>query len=77
MLHLATQEFERLADANLGAQITDQHRKSFVKNLENIRTDEPFTRFIILRNTEATLQHRFKIIHLEERKMLRGRLAIN
>ena len=69
MLHLATQEFERLADANLGTQITDQHRKSFVQNLENIRTDEPFARFIIFRNTEAALQHRFKIIYLEERKI--------
>ncbi len=69
MLHLATQEFERLAYANLGAHITDQHRKSFVKNLENIRTDEPFARFIILGNTEAALQHRFKIIYLEERKI--------
>ena len=69
MLHLATQEFERLADANLGTQITDQHRKSFVQNLENIRTDEPFARFIILGNTEAALQHRLKIIYLEERKI--------
>ena len=69
MLHLATQEFERLAYANLGTQIAYQHRKSFVKNLENIRTDEPFARFIIFRNTEATLQHRFKIIYLEERKI--------
>ena len=60
---------ERLAYANLGAQITDQHRKSFVQNLENIRTDEPFARFIIFRNTEAALQHRFKIIYLEERKI--------
>ena len=69
MLHLAPQEFERLADANLGAQIAYQHRKSFVQNLENIRTDEPFARFIILGNTEAALQHRFKIIYLEERKI--------
>ena len=68
MLHLAPQEFERLAYANLGTQITYQHRKSFVQNLENIRTDEPFARFIILANTEAALQHRLKIIYLKERK---------
>ena len=69
MFHLAPQEFERLAYANLGTQIAYQHRKSFVQNLENIRTDEPFARFIILGNTEAAFQHRLKIIYLEERKI--------
>lgn len=34
MFHLAPQEFERLAYANLGTQIAYQHRKSFVQNLE-------------------------------------------
>ncbi len=36
---------------------------------QNIRTDQPFAHFIILWNTEAALQHRLKIIYLEEGKI--------
>ena len=72
MLHLATHQFERLADANLGTQITHQHRIVLMQHLENLRAVHPLSLifFLLFRNPEAVAYHRFQIVCLEERQVL-------
>ena len=72
MLHLATHQLERLTDANLGAQITHQHRIMLMQHLENLRAVHPLSLifFLPFRNPEAVAYHRFQVVRLEERQGL-------